>query len=167
MQDERGASTVIAAHEGTLSTLTALLPRHNRVELAVHPASPALARTHAERVLADWGHEDLSETAKLIVSELVTNAIMANGMTMPDRPDNVNLYDTDGSAHIWMDLCEVNGFVVVAVWDPSLKCPASRCPDMDDEGGRGLLLVNELSAAWGHQPVAPRGKIVWATLALG
>jgi anti-sigma regulatory factor (Ser/Thr protein kinase) len=43
--------------------------------------------------------------------------------------------------------------------------PSQRDAGVDEEDGRGLLLVNALSRAWGVRPPASgHGRIVWAVL---
>jgi hypothetical protein len=53
-------------------------------------------------------------------------------------------------------------YLIVAVRDGSRVLPHLRIPE-PDTGGRGLLIVDGLSASWGSAPTAA-GKIVWATL---
>lgn len=49
--------------------------------------------------------------------------------------------------------------------DVSPKPPVLTAPDGQAEGGRGLLLVRELSARWGTYWL-PEGKIVWSAIAV-
>jgi hypothetical protein len=52
------------------------------------------------------------------------------------------------------------------VWDASPRQPAPHAMTSDDaDGGRGLLLVEALSARWGwYPPASLPGKITWALL---
>ncbi len=53
--------------------------------------------------------------------------------------------------------------VLVEVWDDSVTAPARKSPRLDDESGRGLMLVEALSDRWGwYVPHGPGGKVVWA-----
>jgi hypothetical protein len=50
----------------------------------------------------------------------------------------------------------------VEVWDENLTLPAQSQPGLDDENGRGLMLVEALAGRWGWDLAATgRGKIVW------
>ncbi len=84
------------------------------------------------------------QTAELLVSELVTNAVRATA-----RPITVRLLRTDSL------LCEVS--------DDDHRLPRLREPGRDDEDGRGLFLVNHLAERWGTSRVAG-GKTVWFSL---
>jgi hypothetical protein len=57
-----------------------------------------------------------------------------------------------------------SGAVAVIVTDPSPYPPAKRDPAADAEHGRGLGIVDALSASWGWRPEHP-GKAVYAILA--
>jgi hypothetical protein len=55
--------------------------------------------------------------------------------------------------------------IVIQVWDADEQMPVVQQADLDAEHGRGLLLVESLSDAWGsYRPQHPNGKIVWAVL---
>lgn len=56
-------------------------------------------------------------------------------------------------------------FVVLMVWDPSSAVPVVKSPGLDDEGGRGLHLVEALATKWGHRWLTGGGKVVWCTFA--
>ncbi|MFF8972694.1 SpoIIE family protein phosphatase [Streptomyces sp. NPDC014995] len=115
-------------------------------ELPADPAAVAEARKAASRRLADWGLAELSFTTELVVSELVTNAIRyATG------PIRLRLI------HERALVCEVH--------DGGATAPHLRHPRATDEGGRGLLLVSQVSRRWGTRFV-PDGKIIWAEQSL-
>jgi anti-sigma regulatory factor (Ser/Thr protein kinase) len=106
----------------------------------------ARARKNVRSTLNDWGLSQLEETAELLASELVTNALLyTNG------PISVRLL-RDNSL-----LCEV--------YDTSDETPQLRAADHDDDGGRGLHLVKALSQRWGTRRTSG-GKSVWFELAL-
>ncbi|WP_298562472.1 SpoIIE family protein phosphatase [Streptomyces luteogriseus] len=115
-------------------------------ELPSDPAVVADARRTATRQLAHWGLEELAFTTELVVSELVTNAIR---------------YAT-GS--IRLRLIRERA-LVCEVLDGGATAPHLRHPRTTDEGGRGLLLVSQLTQRWGTRFVT-EGKIIWAEQAL-
>ncbi|MER8014517.1 ATP-binding protein [Streptomyces griseoluteus] len=114
-------------------------------------ASVGKARLFA-RLFADGiGADDLVDDLVLIVSELVTNAVL-HGKTPPGRQVEVTL---DHSA----------GRVRVEVRDTGEGVPRRRPSVPLVVAGRGLGIVNALSGKWGvtEQVV---GKTVWAELAV-
>ncbi|QTD96597.1 SpoIIE family protein phosphatase [Streptomyces cyanogenus] len=116
------------------------------LELPPDPAMVAHARTDTERQLDAWGLSELSFPAALVVSELVTNSIRyATGPVMLRLIRDRCL------------LCEVS--------DNAHTAPHLRRARRDDEGGRGLFLVAQMSQRWGTRYTAS-GKTIWAELAL-
>ncbi|NUH43252.1 SpoIIE family protein phosphatase [Streptomyces samsunensis] len=115
-------------------------------ELPMDPEAVAEARDLTTRQLSDWGLEEATFTTELIVSELVTNAIRyASG------PIGLRLILQDTL------ICEVA--------DSSDTYPHLRQARIYDEGGRGLMLVAQLSERWGTRPTSS-GKIIWADQSL-
>ncbi|MFD5270217.1 SpoIIE family protein phosphatase [Streptomyces sp. NPDC058335] len=115
-------------------------------ELPADPAAVAEARKAAARRLAEWDLAELSFTTELVVSELVTNAIRyASG------PIRLRLIRERTL------VCEVH--------DGGATTPHVRHPRTTDEGGRGLLLVSQVTRRWGTRFV-PDGKIIWAEQSL-
>ncbi|MEV4970830.1 SpoIIE family protein phosphatase [Streptomyces scopuliridis] len=113
------------------------------------PAEPALvsdARDHAITQLATWGLEELTFTTELVISELFTNAILH-----AEGPVQLRLIRDRALT------CEVS--------DTSTTAPHLRRARVYDEGGRGLLLVAQLTDRWGTRQI-PSGKAIWAELAL-
>ncbi len=116
------------------------------LELPPDPAMVAHARTVTERQLETWGLSELSFTAALVVSELVTNGIRyATGPVMLRLIKDRCL------------LCEVS--------DNAHTAPHLRRARRDDEGGRGLFLVAQVSQRWGTRYTSS-GKTIWAELAV-
>ncbi|MGW8360871.1 SpoIIE family protein phosphatase [Streptomyces wedmorensis] len=115
-------------------------------ELPSDPALVARARAMAAEQLGRWGLDDLAFTTELVVSELVTNAIRhASG------PIGLRLI-RDRSL-----ICEVS--------DSQHTSPHARYAGNDEEGGRGLFMVAQLTEHWGTRYM-PTGKTIWAEQAL-
>jgi hypothetical protein len=125
-------------------------PRHTVLELAALPSAVPCARLHTRNVVAEWDMPGAADTAELLISELVTNAI-AETSRIPGS----------GTGTISMRLTAGIGMVLIEVFDSSRRAPERRHAQFDAENGRGLLLVDTLSARWGACPIPGRGKIVW------
>ncbi|WP_374208077.1 MULTISPECIES: ATP-binding protein [Streptomyces] len=124
--------------------------RRFRFELAAHPGSVAQARHLAHARLTGWSVcPDTCDNAALVVSELVTNAIVHTA----SRLVVCELHDHDDTVRI--AVCDEG----CAPGDPQ---PSPQRPD--EEHGRGLFLVDALCQAWGAQEHGP-GLLVWAELA--
>jgi serine/threonine-protein kinase RsbW len=93
--------------------------------------------------------QEAAEAAVLIISELVTNAVVHSG-----------------SSVIGCALLLGSGVLQIEVTDQGTgqQEPAIGEPAADDVSGRGLLLVSAVSKAWGVTPVVPSGRTVWATV---
>ncbi|MEU4611458.1 SpoIIE family protein phosphatase [Streptomyces umbrinus] len=114
------------------------------------PADPALVAPIRKQVVQQLETWDLSEagfTTELVVSELVTNAIRYG-----ERPIRLRLIH-DATT------------LIVEVSDSSHTAPHLRRAKIFDEGGRGLLLVAQLTERWGSRHT-PEGKTIWAELTL-
>jgi anti-sigma regulatory factor (Ser/Thr protein kinase) len=111
------------------------------------PASVSTARKFVSEVLGPVD-EDVRDTALLLASELVTNAILH-----AHTPVQVEILVDDEHA-----------LVCVADRLPGVVL-AARDRSHDRRGGRGLALVADLSEQWGTTDVAG-GKTVWFTLPL-
>jgi two-component sensor histidine kinase len=106
-----------------------------------------LARRLVTNALNAWHLPGLCDDAALVVSELVTNT----------------LDHADGS-HIHVRICRTQeGGVRIAVEDRTHARPQVRRPDCSQERGRGVYLVDAVSARWGTD-LLPWGKRVWAEL---
>ncbi|CAL9661941.1 hypothetical protein SUDANB176_07038 [Streptomyces sp. enrichment culture] len=112
------------------------------------PQAVGHARRFTRRTLRSWGVTEDLDTALLVVSELVTNALV----------------HTDGQVRL--DITLVNGRLRLAVADASPRTPVKPTSiGWEATGGRGILLVEAMSAAWGTLPVSG-GKQVWAEFVL-
>ena len=93
------------------------------------------------------------------MSELVTNAVHAS-VDHEGRPR----YSADhGLACVHLRLSTDGLAALIEVWDENAVLPDPGLPDLDDESGRGLMLVDALAERWGCDlPASGRGKVVWA-----
>lgn len=123
-----------------------------QLEIGEDPAEVGRARRWARSRLACCGigsDEALAETLLLLVSELVTNAVVHAGtpsvlrMVLPGR--------------------HTQGAVRVEVADLSTCPPRQRHTDGEDTNGRGLELVSGLADRWGWQREG-FGKRIWCEL---
>ncbi|MGW4027802.1 ATP-binding protein [Streptomyces sp. NPDC004838] len=120
-------------------------PTEEEVRLPSRPESAAAARrlTHSV-VVRQWAlSPQIAESAVLLVSELVGNAVRHTGarvfgLRMARRP----------------------GWIRVEIRDPSRGLPCLLPVQPMDVSGRGLFLVDKLSDRWGVD-LLPRGKTTW------
>lgn len=122
------------------------------LELGAYASAVPCARGHVRSVAMEWGLRDLADTAKLLTSELVTNAINASQRLRSAGTPVVRL---------WLVSDQVS--LVIHVWDGSKEMPICKEADADDLSGRGLVIIDTLSAEWGSYQKA-RGKVVWAMI---
>jgi PAS domain-containing protein len=124
--------------------------------------SAADARHHVATALADWGRSEVADSAEMIVTELVANTVRhARGLGIDaadTRPGTIKLR--------LLNLGESGG-LVCEVYDGAKSVPQVRHTAVSDEFGRGLLLVETMSAhTWGSRHT-PSGKVIWAKFATG
>jgi anti-sigma regulatory factor (Ser/Thr protein kinase) len=129
------------------------------LELGALAGAVPCARLHARQVLWEWGLSALAETAELVVSEIVTNAVQtSNGPDGRPRTDAPVI-------RVWLRTDDLQ-HVLIQVWDAIQRVPERQHTEADSEHGRGLLLVDALSARWGAYRSAGNGKVVWAMVKL-
>ncbi|GAA3071672.1 ATP-binding protein [Streptomyces roseofulvus] len=117
-----------------------------QLEVGPDPAEVGRARRWARKRLAGSGigdDEPLAETLVLLISELVTNAVVHTGCPAVLRM-----------------LFAAEGGVRVEVADRSELPPRPRHAAGEDTNGRGLELVDGLADRWGWQPEGA-GKSIW------
>ncbi|MEU3414597.1 SpoIIE family protein phosphatase [Streptomyces sp. NPDC006658] len=114
------------------------------------PEAARHSRRFTRRTLRSWGlPQDTVDAALLVVSELVTNALVHTG------------------GPVRLDLGLVGHRLRLAVTDSSPRGPVKPAGiGWEATGGRGIWLVEAVSAAWGTVPVSG-GKQVWAELVTG
>lgn len=135
----------------------------DKLELAAIPSAVSLTRRFTEAYLRKWRLDAMTDTADLVVSELVTNAITATGVTEAPA-DYADLRDVK-LARVIIRLRLSASSLLIETWDSDSHPPVPARPGELDEGGRGLMLVSALTAAWGHYGSAG-GKVVWAEIAI-
>jgi anti-sigma regulatory factor (Ser/Thr protein kinase) len=123
------------------------------LELVPGLRAPRAARAFVAETLTAWNvPADEVEAAQLVVSELVTNAVLH----APDSPT------------ISLDLRLTDGTVRVLVSDRGLGEP-DRSPHPDprtNETGRGVWLVDAFAERWGTEMHGREGKTVWCELSI-
>lgn len=113
------------------------------------PGAVASARAVVRVTLREWGLDPATDTATLLVSELVTNALRHASGPIGLRLER----ERDGDA------------LLVEVSDPLPDPPLERPAGADDESGRGLQLVTVSARRWGTRR-GRTGKTVWFELPL-
>ena len=125
-----------------------------QLEIRPDPAEVGRARRWARSRLAVSGmevDEPLAETLILLVSELVTNAVVHTGCPAVLR---LSLPGTEAAEEATVRL---------EVSDRSDRAPVPRCVDGEATGGRGLALVDGLADRWGWSSEGA-GKRIWCEL---
>lgn len=117
---------------------TQVIPRQLR--------SVAVARAFTERTLSSWNMAAVLGDALIVVSELVTNAVVHAGTAAELR------------------LARHKRSLRVAVVDHGPGTPDPRALTPGQLGGRGLQIVTALSTAWGVSDLGEASKLVWAEL---
>jgi anti-sigma regulatory factor (Ser/Thr protein kinase) len=123
-------------------------PRRFAAKLGSAPIAAYTAREIVARACESWQLSHLIDDAQLVITELVSNAVRhANG--------DLQLLIVLRDRHLHLSIA-----------DGSETPPHRILPDPDSgEGGRGLLLIDAVAAAWGSSPTL-NGKVVWVTLPL-
>jgi PAS domain S-box-containing protein len=163
--------------------------RTSSVELASRernfPAEPirvSEARRLAHQTFTSWGMDsDQADLACLLVSEVATNVVLHAAVSPSPRHEfdleaaealNSGLPGDWANAPFAEDFTSLGGreftlrlrrgesAVWVEVFDPDLRLPRIRSAGENDEGGRGLYLVDQLATRWGSRPTQD-GKAVW------
>ncbi len=146
--------------EARAVSATAAWPLRSYLELGALPTAVPCARLHARQVLWEWGLDALAETAELMVSELVTNAVRASADLTTGQYPGQRLA---GMTPVRLWLTSDRSCVMIHVWDGDHRMPIRQEAGPEAENGRGLMLVDCMSAAWGsYMPERSSGKVVWA-----
>jgi len=122
-----------------------------RTETLITSASTAAA--NARQFLRDSGcsaHKGwLIDDAMLLVTELVTNAVLHG-----EPPLTVAVECRELALEI-------------RVRDSGADLPLIRTTSVEDESGRGMLLLSSVAADWGVERMPAGGKEVWFQLGVG
>jgi anti-sigma regulatory factor (Ser/Thr protein kinase) len=127
------------------------LPReHGRaaLKLTMDPQAAGRSRAFAAGVCALWSLEAVTDDVILLVSELVTNAVV-HARTKAE-----------------LQLTRSRAVLTIAVADHASSRPHASTRDRLAPAGRGLLLVARLADALGSYRLPGGGKVVWCTLRL-
>jgi anti-sigma regulatory factor (Ser/Thr protein kinase) len=118
---------------------------HCHLHLTNNPRAPRIARQTIRTALLGYAcAPELADTAELLTSELVANAVQHS-----DGPVTVRLRNRDG-------------VVRVGVMDNHPELPDPLPCTLDQDFGRGLFLVEALADTWGRYPlIALPGKTSW------
>ncbi|GLY03389.1 MULTISPECIES: ATP-binding protein [Actinoplanes] len=121
------------------------------VTLRPDPDAPSVARNLVGDACLEWGLTHLLHPSRLVMSELVTNAVEHAGtqirVVVTRRCGGLHLAVTDGNPRL-----------------PRVLRPVRPRRDMPlDERGCGLRTVAETAVLWGATPTES-GKVVWATV---
>jgi PAS domain S-box-containing protein len=118
-----------------------------QITLRPEPRHVAAGRRFTRDTLTAWQHSQLADTACLLVSEILTNAVLHARHTI-----GLRLHQTARE-------------VIAEITDDNTRLPQRTLPAPGDESGRGLTLVEALATTWGARP-SSSGKTVWFTLAI-
>ncbi|MFG2022324.1 ATP-binding protein [Streptomyces sp. NPDC048825] len=106
-------------------------------------AVPRRVRLIIRAALRYWGLSGLTESAELLATELVTNAFK------------------HGCGDVGVRLYLTASHLLIEVRDGSHELPVPSNAALDDEDGRGLLLVISIADNWG---ISPDGTTTWCSL---
>lgn len=128
----------------------------------------AEARRFTRATLKGWQVcPGVTEDATVVVSELVSNALRYGIGAREEGDATPDAFGASGRVHpAWLALTRQESAVLCAVSDAGTSTPVVAPRDPLAESGRGLLIVDRLSDAWGWTPPDRSGKTVWATLTM-
>ena len=127
--------------------------------LVTLPTSPFWARRYTRFFLDSCRgiSVGIAETAELLVSELVTNAVRFAG----DPARTLRYSERVNASLISLSLRHFHGCLLIEVYDAGSNPPIRSHPDDGAENGRGLMLVDALSKEWSYFFPPGGGKVVY------
>jgi hypothetical protein len=131
-------------------------PEQSVLELGALPSAVPCVRLHTTLVLREWRMTALADAAELIASELATNAVQAS-----TTGAQAAAAAPVGLPVIKLHLASDRRQVLVELGDNDLRSPTPAAPDPEHDGGRGLLLVQRVSARWGCYFLNPATPATW------
>ena len=152
-----GAQLAFAEHRSGAGTASQPSPVRSQLPFAALPSAVPCARLHVRSVCREWGLRSIADTAELLASELMTNAVQASEQ-LKARADLAIV----PVVNLWLISDGLS--LVIHVWDASDEMPALKDFNADNEGGRGLMLVEALGKEWGAYRKAEGGKVVWVMI---
>jgi anti-sigma regulatory factor (Ser/Thr protein kinase) len=102
-------------------------------------------------VLWEWKLNTFADDAEVLASELLTNAVKASW-----SPDGVGLLS--------LRLLASQSQLIIEVWDQNPDDPRPQRAELDDEHGRGFMVIDALSSRWGYRRFSANLKFVWCEL---
>ena len=130
-------------------------PDHSILELGALPTAVPCVRLHTTLILREWHLTRLADAAELVASELATNAVQASSTSQ--RPPA----GPTGLAVVRLHLASDGRQVLIEVGDNDPRPPTPARPDPERDSGRGLLLVEAVSARWGCYYLNPTVAASW------
>ena len=130
--------------------------------LVTLPTSPFWARRYTRSFLHSCHGmtESTAQTAELLVSELVTNAVRFSG----DPARTLRYSERASASLVSLSLRHFHDGLLIEVYDTDSNPPVRSSPDDDAENGRGLMLVDALSKEWSYFFLPDGGKVVYCFL---
>ena len=120
--------------------------REARTSFPAELTSAGAARRFVGSTLREWSCDTVADNALLLVSELVTNAVL------------------HARSRLELVVRLAGDRLRVEVHDESQLHPTRKQYSVHAGTGRGLMLVEQLAVQWGVDPIAGNGKRVWFEL---
>jgi anti-sigma regulatory factor (Ser/Thr protein kinase) len=130
--------------------------------LATLPTSPFWARRYIRKFLGSCQGIgiDTADTAELLISELVTNAVRFASGPVPAQEYSGRV----NAGIIWLSVRHFGRGLLIEVFDTDASPPVFAEAAEDAENGRGLFIVDALSKQWSYFFPPGGGKVVYCFL---
>jgi anti-sigma regulatory factor (Ser/Thr protein kinase) len=134
------------------SPAAARWPMYAALDLGALVTAPGCGRDWTLALLHEWALDRYAEAAEALVSELITNAVLASCQL--------------GGAAVRLSLASDKDELLIMVHDLAPGVPSPRNADEASETGRGLRIVAAVSRQYGWYPTPGNrpGKVVWVLL---